>query len=1183
MTDMILAVRITADGAQLVGQLSAAEAKALDLKSSMSGAAAGTKELSAAADGAARATTAAATGARALATAEKEQARAAREAAREEKQREQAVMSSLARQRQGYQQVGFQAQDFFTQIGAGTSVQQAFVQQSGQMVGALQLIADEANGANDAIASFADFLGGPWGIALGVAIPLIGILAGKLLESGEASKAADNAIRDLSASQGELADYIDVATGKIKEQITQLQILAQVRRQEQALDVLRDAQRVDQRNLASAAIDPFVARSPLGFRIRDSRNGGMGFVTTGAAGQSQVAELNRRLQTDARFTPEQYMDGIRSVARTNPQLRPRLDDIQQFAERVAERRGEILRGEALQRAVQGDATVEDRRLLGLPEIRPERERRPRRGPDPAVEARRQAAAAQRLADFGDRAAESIARINDRWNEQPQLIDRARQDTAALDALIADLQDKKPPNFAEMIAGAQEARATIEDGLLKPFNDLVKNHDRQRELQLLVLQGREDEAEVLSRVRRLQDQGVDVTAEQRAEIERMVAAEQQINDLLDKRDAIIGAYRQSIGDLRSSIEDLFSGGSLGDFSRNITANVRRLRGQLLTEQLFGDGFRQLERQMRQATGLEGAVEQLDTQVRGTSDSFETVATAADRLATSLTGTAGRIGSGAGSYDLNSALSSQIGDWFAQYRPVGMDGEVFGPDTAVSGRRDSSPQKGPTVASMRPNDYYSGVARVLAAPIVALLERIDETLGTRLSGKLGGVIEGGIQGYMRAGPVGALLGATRDLVGSTGVLGKKLEWATKGAETGTQIAGLGKALGLKMSTTGSQIGGAVGSALPIPGGEIIGSVIGGLLGGLFKKTPKASTTISSVTGDLSVSGNKAAAKAAVGDLGAGIQSTLAAIAEQLGGSIGNFAVSIGQRGDSFRVAGSAGADVTSKKAKGLLYNGKDAEEAARIAILDAIGDGAIAGISDKVKKALGSSTDLDRALKEALKVQEVEDILGGLGAALEKQFRSFEAQAQERLRIAGQYGFDVVKIEARNAEDRKKLVDSILESRVGSLQQLLQDFQFGDLFEGTAADRRQALLAQVAKAKADAEAGVDGAAQKLADLTRQLVDTSRAAYGTAGPEFATDRANAISAAERVIQLENERIKAAQDAALGTKAALEKNNELTNETNDLLAQIAAGLAQLGFTSPVTGGPGLSVTDIVRQADLR
>lgn len=323
--------------------------------------------------------------------------------------------------------------------------------------------------------------------------------------------------------------------------------------------------------------------------------------------------------------------------------------------------------------------------------------------------------------------------------------------------------------------------------------------------------------------------------------------------------------------------------------------------------------------------------------------------------------------------------------------------------------------------------------------------------------------------------------------------------------------------------------------------------------------------------------------VGDLGAGIQNTLAAIAEQLGGAVGNFAVSIGQRGDSFRVAGGAGADVTSKKAKGLLYNGKDAEEAARIAILDAIGDGAIDGVSDKVKKALGSSTDLDRALKEALKVQQVEEILGGLGASLEKQFRAFEAQAKDRLRIATDYGFDVVKIEERNAEDRKKLVDSILESRVGSLQQLLQDFQFGDLFEGTASDRRQALIAQVAKAKADAEAGVDGAAQKLADLTRQLVDTSRSAYGTAGPEYATDRANAISAAEKVIQLENERIKAAQDAALGTKAALDKNNELTNETNDLLAQIAAGLAQLGFTNPVNGAPGLSVTDIVRQADLR
>ena len=72
----------------------------------------------------------------------------------------------------------------------------------------------------------------------------------------------------------------------------------------------------------------------------------------------------------------------------------------------------------------------------------------------------------------------------------------------------------------------------------------------------------------------------------------------------------------------------------------------------------------------------------------------------------------------------------------------------------------------------------------------------------------------------------------------------------AATGTAAAGIMKALGIKTSTTGAQIGGAIGSALPIPGGQIIGSILGGLVGGLFKKTKYGSATIGNLDGVLGV---------------------------------------------------------------------------------------------------------------------------------------------------------------------------------------------------------------------------------------------------------------------------------------------------------------------------------------------
>lgn len=88
--------------------------------------------------------------------------------------------------RAGLQQAGFQAQDFFVQMAGGTDAVRAFSLQAPQMIGSLQMMTTGAEKGQGKFAAFANLLGGPWGVALGIAIPVAGMLVEKLLEGNNA-------------------------------------------------------------------------------------------------------------------------------------------------------------------------------------------------------------------------------------------------------------------------------------------------------------------------------------------------------------------------------------------------------------------------------------------------------------------------------------------------------------------------------------------------------------------------------------------------------------------------------------------------------------------------------------------------------------------------------------------------------------------------------------------------------------------------------------------------------------------------------------------------------------------------------------------------------------------------------------------------------------------------------------
>lgn len=444
-----------------------------------------------------------------------------------------------------------------------------------------------------------------------------------------------------------------------------------------------------------------------------------------------------------------------------------------------------------------------------------------------------------------------------------------------------------------------------------------------------------------------------------------------------------------------------------------------------------------------------------------------------------------------------------------------------------------------------DPFAEGLQLFVSPLKKGLKDIVAKIGDTF--KIGGDFEKTL-GHMAGGAVlGSVVGP-----GVTSMFGMR------GSDLGGSIGGaLGSAAGEALkSTITSALGKAAGSfAGPI--GSILGSVMGSAIGGMLKGSKRGSATITSVGGEISTSGNSSQFKGAATGMARNLQDALGQISEALGGSVGGFAVSVGMRDGKLRVDPTGKGNTKTKK--GAVDFGQDEQGAFSFALANAIADGAIVGLSAAVQKALQSSSDINKAIREAVKVDELESLLEGVGGAMGRQLRDFERQAGERVRIARQYGFDVLKVEKMNAEERVKLTEQILGSRIGPLRDLLADLDFGDLFEGSIADQIAKLKGEAAKAKADAEAGVDGAAGRFADLERSIIEKTMEGFGTAGPELATARADAKSAAERIIQLENERMKAAQDATKETNSQLDEANHQLAEQTGVLRRIEQGIVGL------------------------
>lgn len=643
---------------------------------------------------------------------------------------------------------------------------------------------------------------------------------------------------------------------------------------------------------------------------------------------------------------------------------------------------------------------------------------------------------------------------------------------------------------------------------------------------------EDYAETLEKLVRLRDAGKISVGEfvsfsEQASAEELKRASEQLRKESD-------AFYKSIGvDPAKDLKELVDHAS-DDFTQALEAYDRVLKEQsdlLDSGALSPEAF---EKRMR-AAGRE-----LDTAMKKAgkdgADAFRTEGIDAAQAIAQVIG--GKLGGIAGKI-LGLASGAQSGN----FNSVG--GKLGGLLTLVSGKN-----QGPA------SPFQEGVREVLD-PIRSVFKTGIE----KLLGVFG--VNGNFQKTLGKLAGGAVVGSTA----SSLVLG------SKGSATGSAIGGaLGKVAG---DAIGKSIGGLLGKAAG-PLGSIAGGLLGGVIGGLLKKTKTGSAAIGFSDGALTVgsaAGNSAAFKAQATGLAGTVIGGLQTIAEQLGGIIsGSPSVSIGIRNGK-PVVDPTGANRT--KGAGVVKFAKgDEAGAAAFALADSLKDMVISGLSTRVQQALSSSTDVDRALREALKVDEIEQLLGGFGSVSRKAFVDFERQAKERLRLATKYGFDVVELEKKNQEQRTSILEDAIGQATGGLKNLLEELISGDKASGTLLDKRDILLAK--KAELEGKAATDPqAAAKLADVLDQLYQVSLEAFGTAGAQFAGDRSGIRSSAEAIIAQATADIKAAQDKArqnAGTDEAttaklIANSNTLLDEANSQNAQMIALLGRIAGAGGVGG----------------
>lgn len=1103
------------------------------------------------------------------------------------------VINGVRAQRVAFTQLGQQMQDVVVQTQMGTSATTIFVQQVPQMAFALSGLAESTNKTYARIGAFASFLSGGWGAAIFAAIAVLGPLAAEILGVGDAEEDAKGKTYDfaeglnvLELSAGSAAEAMKQLSQEMRNAIAVqgdfLRTKANVAQQSVGeLEGLLKSERAELEKLEArfTSVNPFEHLSvseayrmgALKDNIPKLQEALKGARAAQVNSDLAVAQQNALERTD----PRQGVTG--QYNRAVGDLNTRYRESQKNPLGAMDRDQYEAEFEKLTR--ERDAALEK---IKDDNRKPKKNRGGKSEDERAAE--RAAREAERLSQFGDKAAESIQRINERFNEQPRLVDAAAQATRQLDDIIADLEKRKPAGFEKMVADAEAAKQVVQDALVRPFEELEQSSERRVTIQKLLSSGREAEAAAMQDIWRLEEQLGPLTDERKAQVIAIAKAEQDQIEALQRAQEIQSAFLDATRSVRGEVEAILGG--YGKLS-NLKNVFQQLRGKLLAEQLFGDVFRDLDKWVKEKTGIGSSVDMMAKETERAGGSAGKLADALDSAAARIASSGSTMAGDASLSEVNSAFDAAFPS--SGRRQIGLDplnalrvgnwslGNETAPQT-INGANDNYAVgdseilvegRKPTVAGNTVNNLtIERYAAVLSERVTKpLLDGFDRRLGTSLSKKLSGPLAGALEGYMTTGTgFGAVLGGLKDLKGLPKGLSEGLGKAFKGAQTGAMVSGIGNALGIKMSDTGAQIGGAIGSFIPIPGGQIIGSVIGGLLGGLFKTTKKGYAQVTN--NGITTGGNKTQAAGAA-QIGGSIEPALARLAEQFGADIGNYSVSIGRRSSGYIIVSASGSSRVADKnysrnnPKDAIYDGKDEAEAARIALLNAIQDGALKGISQGAQRILQAGKDIDTQVQKALdfdnvfvRLKQYTDPVGASLDVLDKEFERLKKIFAE----AGASTEEYAKLEQLYNLDRAKAVKQAAESITGSLKSLLDEITIGN-DALSLSDRKAAALAKYNPLKERVKAGDVTAYDDYAAAARDLLNIQREMSGSQSDYFTL-----LDEVKGLTSSTIDKTKAVADASANrdspfTSSGTTPANDNASVSNAISAQTQALLDGLGI----------------------
>ena len=1079
----------------------------------------------------------------------------------------QANTQSVRAMRQATTQAGQQLQDIVISMGSGQRASTVLAQQLPQLAFAFSDVGGK-------VGSVARFLAGPWGVAVAIGAFALGPLIDGLFQTEKASDSATKSNYDFASSFDVTKLAINEVAGAMAQLNQQTRSLIEGNKllADSALVVANSSLKGLESQLSTvdakiAAVQSRISNNSSGFGFGQLGNVPLGLelnklkeqrgTLRASIGDARESVVNAELANSQLKVKEASDAGAKALGEYNREFR-QLNKLREQG--IRNEKDPMAAFDAELSGAQSISAAEYEKRLRVAQDRLEAsKKRPDRGT-----AAREAA----RVEFGEDAGKRIANIADQFGEAPRLITQTNKALRELDDIQSDIERRKPKGVTELLSQIKDARGVIEDSLNRPLRELIEQSEEQAEIDQLLIGGRQLEAEILARSLDLQKQKGSLSKEDVETVGDIVIQERQRTEELRRQLAVQQRYQDVVSATYRSLEDLLSGGSGNDLLKSIRDQFKQLRGQNLAESLFGDAFAELRKFANRNNPENEAVANLVEQINNGSiavASFANTLVKANAKITSVANDNSRSFPDAGFGSVAAAA--------AQAKAQENDAIV------VLGRRNRSDFA----------DFANATARAIFNPIT---QALDKTFGTNFFGQLSGVLTGALAGYARAGKVGGALGFGQGLFDTlsknTKISAKASESLSKisgkfgqalgGAQTGDQTAQLLRSFGVKTSRTGGQIGGAIGSFLPIPGGQIIGSLIGSIGGGLFKKTKTGTLVLNSASGDVRTSGKLGSELKGAGN---SIQDQLKSIADQLGGSVGNFAVSIGKRGDYFRVSGSGATNVDTKKTKNinnLIYDGKDEAEATRIALFNAIQDGAILGINQGSQRLLQAGKDMSAQLQKALKFQSVFDRLDAIKDPVGSAIRSLNKEFTGLIGIfneAGASAQEFAQLEELYGLERAKTIKEASESLTGSLKSLISDLTKGD--SGLSLrDRLSNIRADFNPMADTIRRGGKVDYDKFSELSRQLIEVQREISGSQTDYFSTfDEVlglsrQALAGQENVVSMGSNTASPFSGNAAPSNASVPVVSAINAQTGELMSGFAALTAQVAKLQVASFGGG-------------